>query len=121
MKFQPIVFFVGFFWTLSFLYCLRWHYKKGNLNYGTFFVSLIIGPAIVNILILHDYSEKKERKELEERENNNRHTRWYRTMGEINRQRIQSFGRTIPPPPPISRIEPPNRKYNNKDFKFFQK
>jgi hypothetical protein len=51
---------------------------------------------------------------------------------------MTSFGRTIPPPPPISRIaqsqsererairsateriEPPNRRYNNKDFKFFR-
>jgi hypothetical protein len=51
---------------------------------------------------------------------------------------MTSFGRTIPPPPPVSRIEraqaerdeairlaiervePPNRRYNNKDFKFFR-
>ena len=59
-------------------------------------------------------------------------------MGEINRQRISTWFRTIPPPPPISRIaqaqseretairsaieiiEPPNRRPNKtKDFKFF--
>ncbi len=39
-----------------------------------------------------------------EQESNDRHRGWFRTMSEINRQRMTSFGRTIPPPPPISRI-----------------
>jgi hypothetical protein len=40
-----------------------------------------------------------------EQESNDRHRRWFRTMGEINRQRTPTWFRTIPPPPPISRIE----------------
>jgi hypothetical protein len=126
------------YWVLSVSYCLGWHHKQGNLSYGTFLVSLLIGPAIMYVLILHDKEVKKERKEREERETNNRHRRWFQTLGLINRQRIPNYGRTIPPPPPISRIaqaqsererairtaiervEPPNRRYNNKDFKFFR-
>lgn len=131
---------VVFYWIMSTLYCLRWHYRKGNLNYGTFFVSLLISPAVVLILLDDDQQEKKIRKGLEnsERESNHRHRRWFRTMSEINRQRLPSFSRTIPPPPPISRIEqarterdnairsaiertePPNRRYDNKDFKFLR-
>jgi hypothetical protein len=93
------------YWVLSVSYCLGWHYRQGNLQYGTFFASLLIGPAIVYILIAHDYSVKKEREELEERERNDRHRRWFQTMGLINRNAIPDYGRTIPPPPPISRVE----------------
>ena len=130
---------LGLYWALSVSYCLRWHYKQGNLSYGTVFVALLIGPAIVYILIAHDYSVKKEREELEERERNDRHRRWFQTLGLINRNAIPDYGRTIPPPPPISRVdrarserdeairiarervEPPNRRpdIKLKGFKFF--
>ena len=87
---------------------------------------------------LKDVEEKKKYYGVMEQESNDRHRGWFRTMSEINRQRMTSFGRSIPPPPPISRItqaqseretairsaieriEPPNRRYNNKDFKFFR-
>jgi hypothetical protein len=127
------------YWALSVSYCLRWHHRQGNLKFDTFLVALLIGPAIVYILIAHDYSIKKEREELEERERNDRHRRWFQTMGLINRNAIPDYGRTIPPPPPISRverarserdeairmarerIEPPNRRpdIKLKGFKFF--
>ena len=134
-----LIFGLTFFWTLSTLYCLRWHYRKKNLYYGTFLISLLMGPAIALILMDDDQQTKRERKEeLKERESNERHRRWFQTLGLINGQRIPNWGRTIPPPPPISRverarrerddairsaierIEPPNRRYNNKDFKFFR-
>ena len=51
MKFQPIVFFVGFFWTLSILYCLRWHYKEGNIKIPTIILSVFFGPILFLILI----------------------------------------------------------------------
>jgi hypothetical protein len=84
-----------------------------------------------------DHTIKKHH-DIEENEND-RHMKWFRTMEEINRERRPSWYRSIPPPPPISRIEraqterenairlalertePPNRRPNNKDFKFFQK
>jgi hypothetical protein len=59
----------------------------------------------VYILIAHDYSIKKEREELEEIESNERHRRWFQTLGLINRQRMPDYGRTILPPPHISRVE----------------
>jgi hypothetical protein len=82
-----------------------------------------MGPAIALILMDNNQHTKKNSREIEslDRERNDRHRRWFRTMSEINRQRIPNFGRSIPPPPPISRVEPPNRRYNNKDFKFFQR
>jgi hypothetical protein len=142
VKFQPIVFFVSFFWTLSILYCLRWHYKEGNIKIPTILLSIFLGPILFFILMDNNIEMKKierENKRAEnERESNNRHRRWFQTLGLINRQRIPNWGRTIPPPPPISRVEramrerdeairsarervePPNRRYNNKkDFKFF--
>ena len=83
-----------------------------------------------------DEHKIKKRQHIEE---NDRHRSWFRTMGEINKQRTPTWFRTIPPPPPISRIEraqsereeairsaieriePPNRRPNNKEFKFLQK
>jgi len=127
---------------LSILYCLRWHYKEGNIKIPTIILSVFFGPILFLILIDNNIEMKKierENKRAEnERESNNRHRRWFQTLGLINGQRIPNWGRTIPPPPPISRveqsrrerdnairsaierIEPPNRRYNNKDFKFFR-
>jgi hypothetical protein len=99
--------------------------------------ALLLGP-ILALIVGKDVEEKKKYYGVIEQESNNQHRGWFRTMSEINRQRMTSFGRTIPPPPPISRIaqaqleretairsaieriEPPNRRINNKDFKFFR-
>ena len=99
--------------------------------------AILLGP-ILALIVGKDVEEKKKYYGVMEQESNERHRRWFRTIGEINRQRMTSFGRTIPPPPPVSRIEraqaerdeairlaiervePPNRRYNNKDFKFFR-
>jgi hypothetical protein len=109
---------------------------------STILLSIFLGPVLFFVLIDSVIEMKKierENKRIEnERESNNRQRRWFQTLGLINRQRIPNYGRTIPPPPPISRIEhaqlereralrsaieriePPNRRYNNKDFKFFR-
>jgi hypothetical protein len=141
---KNIEFFVVFviYWILTIIYCLRWHYKEGNLKTPTILLSIFLGPVLFFVLIDSVIEMKKierENKRIEnERESNNRQRRWFQTLGLINGQRIPNWGRTIPPPPPISRIEqaqlereralrsaieriePPNRKYNNKDFKFFR-
>lgn len=141
---KNIEFFVVFviYWILTIIYCLRWHYKEGNLKTPTILLSIFLGPVLFFVLIDNVIEMKKierENKRMEnERESNNRQRRWFQTLGLINGQRIPNWGRTIPPPPPISRIEqaqlereralrsaieriePPNRKYNNKDFKFFR-
>ena len=123
---------VGGYWGLSVSYCLAWHHRQGNLQYGTFLVSLLIGPAIVYILLLHDKEMKKLSQEREERETGDRHRRWFQTMGLINRNAIPDYGRTIPPPPPISLERRPTpdevrsewRRQNGisklKDFKFLK-
>ena len=141
---KNIEFFVVFviYWILTIIYCLRWHYKEGNLKTPTILLSIFLGPVLFFVLIDSVIEMKKierENKRIEnERESNNRQRRWFQTLGLINGQRIPNWGRTIPPPPPISRIEqaqlereralrsaieriePSNRKYNNKDFKFFR-
>jgi hypothetical protein len=97
----------------------------------------LLGP-ILALIVGDDVKRIEKHYKQKEKESNDRHIGWFRTMSEINRQRMTSFGRSIPPPPPISRItqaqsereraitsaiertEPPNRRYNNKDFKFFR-
>jgi hypothetical protein len=63
----------------------------------------LLGP-ILALIVGKDVEEKKKYYGVMEQESNDRHRRWFRTMGEINRERIPEYGRTIPPPPPISRI-----------------
>ena len=121
-------------------YVMNWHRKKGDLSFGTVLMALFFGPILSIIIYDSEREERQIKREERERETGDRHRRWFRTMGEINRNAIPDYGRTIPPPPPISRvnrarserdeairmaierIEPPNRRLNNKkDFKFFQK
>jgi hypothetical protein len=107
---------------------MDWHYQRGDLSFGTILVALLLGP-ILSIIIRDE--EKKRKKEESERETNDRHRRWFQTMGLINRQRLPIYGRTIPPPPPISRarvnqeeVRAQWRRENGvtkmKDFKFFK-
>ncbi len=143
-------FFVAFiiYWILTTIHCMRWHYREGNLKTPTIFLSIFLGPVLFFVLVDSIIEMKKierENKRMEnerivnERESNNRHRRWFQTLGLINRQHIPNYRRSIPPPPPISRIEqaqlereralrsaiervePPNRRpdIKLKGFKFF--
>jgi hypothetical protein len=107
MNYFALYLIVGGYWALSVSYCLRWHYRQGNLEYGTFLISILVGPAMVFILIDNDRDIKKHKEELQEieSESNERHRRWFQTLGLINRQHIPNYWRSIPPPPPISRVE----------------
>jgi hypothetical protein len=115
-----------------------YHSKRWTLGLDTIIGAIILGP-ILALLIGDDEEKIIKEKRKKENESNERHRGWFRTMSEINRQRMTSFGRTIPPPPPISRItqaqseretairsaieriEPPNRRPDKKkDFKFFR-
>jgi hypothetical protein len=108
---KNIEFFVVFviYWILTIIYCLRWHYKEGNLKTPTILLSIFLGPVLFFVLIDSVIEMKKierENKRIEnERESNDRYRRWFQTLGLINRQRIPNYGRSIPPPPPISRVE----------------
>jgi hypothetical protein len=122
---------------MSSTYVMYYHNKHYTLGLDMIIGAILLGP-ILALIVGKDVEEKKKYYGVMEQESNDRHRRWFRTMGEINRERRHSWYRSIPPPPPISRIaqaqsererairsateriEPPNRRYNNKDFKFFR-
>ncbi len=105
---------------------------------STILLSIFLGPVLFFVLIDSVIEMKKierENKRIEnERESNDRHRRWFQTLGLINRQRIPNYGRSIPPPPPISRVERARRERDEairiaieridknklKDFKFLR-
>jgi hypothetical protein len=77
--------------------------KRLPLSLDIVIVSILLGPILA--LFVNDIEHTtKEHHNIEENENE-RHRRWFRTMGEINRERRPSWYRSTPPPPPISRIE----------------
>lgn len=134
---NELIFVLVFFWMISATYVMVYHSKRWKLGWDIIIGAIILGPILA--LLIGDDEEKiiKENRK-KEKESNERHRRWFQTLGLINRNAIPNWGRTIPPPPPISRverarserdeairsarerIEPPNRKPNNKDFKFFR-
>jgi hypothetical protein len=135
---NELIFVLVFFWVISATYVMVYHSKRWTLGLDTIIGAIILGP-ILALLIGDDEEKIIKEKRKKENESNERHRGWFRTMSEINRQRMTSFGRTIPPPPPISRItqaqseretairsaieriEPPNRRPDKKkDFKFFR-
>ena len=132
-----LIVFLILVWIMSSTYVMYYHNKHYTLGLDMIIGAILLGP-ILALIVGKDVEEKKKYYGVMEQESNNQHRGWFRTMSEINRQRMTSFGRTIPPPPPISRIaqaqseretairsaieriEPPNRRPNNKkDFKFF--
>ena len=100
---RNIIFVIIVFWVTMSAYVMHWHYKRGDLSLGTVLLALFIGPVLA-LIIRDNEHEIKKHHYIEENEND-RHRRWFRTMGEINRQRTPTWFRTIPPPPPISRVE----------------
>jgi hypothetical protein len=126
-----------FFWMISATYVMVYHSKRWKLGWDIIIGAIILGP-ILALLIGDDEEKIIKEKRKKEKESNDRHRKWFQTLGLINRNALPDYGRTIPPPPPISRIEralterdeairmareriePPNRKPNNKDFKFFR-
>jgi hypothetical protein len=98
-----------------------------------------MGPILMSLIIDDKLKTKKHLKELEESESNDRHRRWFQTLGLINRERRPSWYRSIPPPPPITRRGPSHVELNRAErlrldnerervdknglngFKFFQK
>ena len=93
-----------FFWVVSASYVMYYHNKHYTLGFDMVIGAILLGP-ILALIVGKDVEEKKKYYGVMEQESNDRHRRWFRTMGEINRQRTPTWFRTIPPPPPISRIE----------------
>jgi hypothetical protein len=91
-------------WATSSVYVMYYHNKHYTLGLDMVIGAILLGP-ILALIVGKDVEEKKKYYGVIEQESNDRHRGWFRTMSEINRQRMTSFGRSIPPPPPISRIE----------------
>ncbi len=91
-------------WTTSSVYVMYYHNKHYTLGLDMVIGAVLLGP-ILALIVGKDVEEKKKYYGVMEQESNDRHRGWFRTMSEINRQRMTSFGRSIPPPPPISRVE----------------
>ena len=89
-----------FFWVVSAAYVMYTHKKEYTLGLDMIIGAILLGPILA--LFVKDGGEHEIKKLHIEQEKNNRHRRWFRTMGEINRQRTPTWFRTIPPPPPIS-------------------
>lgn len=128
---------LSFFWIVSAIYVMVYHGRRWRLGLDIIIGAIILGP-ILALLIGDDEEKIIKEKRKKERETNDRHRKWFQTLGLINKNAIPNYWKSIPPPPPISRIEraqseretairsaiertePPNRRYNNKDFKFFR-
>ena len=128
---------LSFFWIVSAIYVMVYHGRRWRLGLDIIMGAIILGP-ILALLIGDDEEKIIKEKRKKERESNDRHRKWFQTLGLINKNAIPNYWKSIPPPPPISRIaqsqseretairsaieriEPPNRRPNNKkDFKFF--
>jgi hypothetical protein len=125
-----LIVFIILVWLVSAVYVMLYHNKRWTLGLDVIIGAIILGPILA--LLIGDNEERIiKQKHKKEKESNERHRKWFQTFGLINGERTSNIGqripphvysnRTIPPPPPISRVEPPNRRFNNKDFKFFQK
>lgn len=98
---NELIFVLVFFWAVSATYVMYTTNKRLPLSLDIIIVSILLGPILA--LFVNDIEHTtKEHHDIEE---NDRHRRWFRTMGEINRQRTPTWFRTIPPPPPISRVD----------------
>ena len=91
-------------WVTSSVYVMYYHNKHYTLGLDMVIGAILLGP-ILALIVGKDVEEKKKYYGVMEQESNNQHRGWFRTMSEINRQRIPNYGRSIPPPPPISRVE----------------
>ena len=118
-----------FFWVVSATYTMYTHKKCYTLSIEIIIGAIFLGPILA--LFVRDCEHKIKKNHGVVESENDRHRKWFQTLGLINRERMSNIrnntpphvysNRTIPPPPPLSRIEPPNRKpdIKLKGFKFF--
>ena len=95
------------FWATSSAYVMYYHNKHYTLGFDMVIGAIILGPVLM-FLVGRDVDEKKKYYGVME-DNNRRmdetHRRWFDLHNRINRERTPNWFRTIPPPPPISRVE----------------
>jgi hypothetical protein len=99
-----LIIFIILVWATSSVYVMYYHNKHYTLGLDMVIGAILLGP-ILALIVGKDVEEKKKYYGVMEQESNDRHRRWFQTLGLINRQRIPNYGRSIPPPPPISRVE----------------
>jgi len=126
---HQIIFLFGLCWFIASLYVMKWHTKKDNLDIGTFLLATLLGPILAMIIYDSEKEERRRKREEKQRETGDRQRRWFRLNTPLNRNAIPDYGRTIPPPPPISRInlrdaraewQRRNGYHNINNFKFFR-
>jgi len=122
-----------FFWIVSAAYTMYTHNKCYTLNLEIVLGAIFLGPILA--IFVRDCEHKIKKHHGVEESENDRHRKWFQTLGLINRNAIPNYSRTIPPPPPISRIAQAQSERDEavrsaresvsknklKDFKFFQK
>lgn len=135
---NELIFVLVFFWVVSAAYVMYYHNKNWTLGLDMIIGAILLGP-ILALIIGDDVKRIENHYKQKEKESNATHRSWFQLSNRITRGRMRpTWFRTIPPPPPISRverarserdeairtarerIEPPNRRSNNKDFKFFR-
>ena len=135
---NELIFVLVFFWVVSAAYVMYYHNKNWTLGLDMIIGAILLGP-ILALIIGDDVKRIENHYKQKEKESNATHRSWFQLSDRITRGRMRpTWFRTIPPPPPISRverarserdeairtarerIEPPNRRLNNKDFKFFR-
>jgi hypothetical protein len=113
---KVLIYIVILCWVISSLYVMRWHYQRGDLDLGTIILAITLAPILS--IIIRDNKKEEEKHTIGRHhyiEENDRHRRWFQTNSPYNRNEIPNYGRTIPPPPPISQ-----KKQKIKDFKFLK-
>ena len=100
---NELIFVLVFFWMVSATYVMVYHSKRWTLGLDIIIGAIILGP-ILALLISDDEEKIIKQKRKKEKESDENHIGWFRTMGEINRQRIPTWFRTIPPPPPTPEL-----------------
>ena len=127
---NELIFVLIFFWIVSAAYTMYTHNKCYTLKLEIIIGAIILGPILA--VFVRDCEHKINKHHGVEESENDRHRRWFQTLGLINRNAIPNYGRTIPPPPPISRVERASRERDEaissaiervnknklKDFKF---
>ena len=105
---NELIFVLIFFWVVSAAYVMYTHNKEYTLGLDMIIGAILLGPILA--LFVKDGGEHEIKKQQDIVEDNNRrmddsHRRWFQLHNVINRESIPNYGRTIPPPPPISRVE----------------
>ena len=97
-----------FFWVVSAAYVMYTHKKEYTLGLDMIIGAILLGPILA--LFVKDGGEHEIKKQRNIIQDNDRrmdetHKRWFDLHNRINRERTPNWFRTIPPPPPISRVE----------------